>query len=261
MTDTTVAEFVFLGALSFGVGVLGGLVGLALGTIRLPALLLLGIPAPMAAGTNIIVSTVAAAGGSLAHIRARRVNWHLVAVMGVPSIAGAFVGGLASEQAPEGVLEGAVGAFVLWQGIEFIFRSQLARINQATSAHAATPARLSAEAGIGLGIGLVGGAVGLILGSVRLPAIIRLLSIDPRMAAGTNLSIGFLLGVAGFIGHGLSGTVEVPLALVMSGTALAGSALGARLTGRLRPDALVHLIGFVLTGVGVLLLFNAITKI
>jgi uncharacterized membrane protein YfcA len=154
-----------------------------------------------------------------------------------------------------------VGAFVLWQGVEFIFRSQLARVNQGTSVHPATPARLSAEAGIGLGIGLVGGAVGLILGSVRLPAIIRILSIDPRMAAGTNLFIGFLLGVAGFVGHGLSGTVDMPLAVVMSTTALAGSVLGARLTGRMRLDTLVHLIGFVLTAVGVLLLFNAVTQI
>ena len=120
---------------------------------------------------------------------------------------------------------------------------------------------MAIEGGVGLSVGLLGGAVGLILGSIRLPALIRILRVDPRIAAGTNLFIGFLLGVAGFIGHGLSVTVDVPLAVVMSVTALAGSVLGARLTGRLRPDTLVHLIGFVLTAVGVLLLFNAVTQI
>lgn len=57
-------EAVFLTLLSYGVGVLGGIVGLALGTMRLPFLLLLGMPAPVAAGTNILVSTLSAATGS-----------------------------------------------------------------------------------------------------------------------------------------------------------------------------------------------------
>ncbi|GIS68052.1 MAG: hypothetical protein CM1200mP7_0010 [Chloroflexota bacterium] len=35
-----------------------------------------------------------------------------------------------------------------------------------------------------MGIGLLGGLVGLILGSIRLPALIRLLKVEPRIAAG-----------------------------------------------------------------------------
>lgn len=40
-------EALFLTVLSYGVGVLGGIIGLALGTMRLPFLLLLGLPAPV----------------------------------------------------------------------------------------------------------------------------------------------------------------------------------------------------------------------
>ncbi len=51
-SDLLVWQLLFLIVLSFGVGVLGGFVGLALGTMRLPAILLLGTPASVAAGTN-----------------------------------------------------------------------------------------------------------------------------------------------------------------------------------------------------------------
>ena len=49
-------------------------------------------------------------------------------------------------------------------------------------------------------MGLLGGAVGLILGSARLPALIRILHMNPRVAAGTNLLIGFVMGSVGWMG-------------------------------------------------------------
>ncbi|MBI4610660.1 MAG: TSUP family transporter [Candidatus Rokubacteria bacterium] len=67
-------QAIFLNALSYGVGVIGGIVGLALGTMRLPFLLLLGMPAPVAAGTNILVSTLSAVSGLVRHWRAGRVD-------------------------------------------------------------------------------------------------------------------------------------------------------------------------------------------
>ena len=96
--------------------------------------------------------------------------------------------------------------------------------------------------------------MGLILGSIRLPAMIRLLHMEPRAAAGTNLFIGAWLGVAGFVGHGLRGEVDVPLLVVMASTAMAGSWYGARLTGRVDVEVLVKVIGLVLLGVGVVLI-------
>ncbi len=62
-SDMMLWQVILLTLLSLAVGVLGGLVGLALGTVRLPALLLLGLPAPIAAGTNLLVSTLSAATG------------------------------------------------------------------------------------------------------------------------------------------------------------------------------------------------------
>ena len=244
--------------MSGAVGVLGGLVGLALGTMRLPVLLLFGFPAPVAGGTNILVSTASAATGSIPHLRARRVDWRVVAFMGIPAVIGAFAGGLSADRVSEELLIGVTGALVLWQGIEFLYRVQLARLNTSTQAERVTVRRATVEGAMGLSIGAVGGAVGLILGSIRLPAMIRVLHIEPRIAAGTNLFIGFWLGLAGFIGHGLRGEIDVPLLVVMGVTAMAGSWYGAKLTGRVRLSILLKVLGGVLVVVGVVLIGQAV---
>ena len=40
------------------------------------------------------------------------------------------------------------------------------------------------DVGVGLAAGLLGGAVGLIFGSIRLPALIRILRVNARIAQG-----------------------------------------------------------------------------
>ena len=111
---------VLLAIISFLVGILGGFVGLALGTMRLPAMLLLGMPAPVAGGTNIMVSSLASLAGTIRHLRAGRVNLRIVLTMGVPAFLGAFIGGLFSDRTPEHLLIALAGALVFWQGVEFL---------------------------------------------------------------------------------------------------------------------------------------------
>ena len=73
----------FAGA--FVAGFLGSIVGLVLGSLRLPAVLLASGSTAAAAGTNIAVSAVAALTGGLTHARAGRVSWRIVAWMAPPS--------------------------------------------------------------------------------------------------------------------------------------------------------------------------------
>ena len=255
-------------AFSFAVGVLGGFVGLALGSIRLPPLLLLGIGVPTAAGTNIIVSTASAFTGAVRHLREGRTDLQMVLVMGLPSMAGAFVGGYNSRSVPESLLLLAVGLLLVWQGAEFVARAR--RIGSGISGAGAarsgmalggwrTPlyGRALVAAGIGLAVGVLGGAVGLILGSLRLPALIRVLGIDPREAAGTNMLIGGVMGVTGWAGHVIQGQVDYPLVVLMGTSAMAGSYIGARFTGRVSVDRLVTTMGAVLVVIGFLLVWHA----
>ena len=106
-----------------------------------------------------------------------------------------------------------------------------------------------ATVGIGLGIGLLGGLVGLILGSLRMPAIIRLLGEPPARAIGTNLAVGFWVGIAGVVGHAPGG-VDWPLLAIGAGASIPGALLGAQLTGRLSERALLRAVGCILVVAG-----------
>ena len=263
-TITSVApvwQMGLLSLLSLGVGFLGGFVGLALGTMRLPAMLLLGIPAPVAGGTNILVSTLSTIGGTLRHLRQGTVQVRVVLVMGLPAVLGSLAGGFLSDRVPEALLIGLAGLFVSWQGIEFLLMARRSDVIAALAPEYAearfSSSRMAGAAGIGAGVGLLGGAVGLILGSIRLPAMVRTLHVNPRTAAGANLGIGFLMGSFGFIGHGLRGEVDVPLLALMGATAMIGSYFGAKLTGKVSLKTLVLAMGLVLLGVGLLLVGRA----
>ena len=260
-SDVLVWRAILLMFVAFAVGLLGGFVGLALGTMRLPALLLLGIPTPLAASTNIIVSAASSLIGGVRHLKEGRVDWRVVLVMGVPSLVGGFIGGFGSHRVPEAALLFAVGVLVTWQGVEFVATARRAVDDTGLGdrARLAGTYRAPAEAVVGFGIGALGGAVGLILGSLRIPALIRLFGMDPRIATGTNLLVGFMVGSMGWLGHLARGDVDYPLVVAMGSTAIVGSYIGARQTGRVSRNSLVMTLGIVLVVVGVLLLFRSVT--
>ncbi len=267
-SDVLVWQAVLLTLVSFAVGILGGLVGLALGTMRLPVLLGLGIAPQVAAGINIAVSTASALTGAVRHLREGRVDVRVALAVGVPSMVGGLLGGLSSERAPESLLVLLVGLLVMWQGVELISRGRglhpeatgtgqnmLKGVSDALAV--LSRRRVFAGGVVGLAVGVLGGAVGLILGSVRLPALMRILRLDPRAAAGTNLLIGFAMGSMGWMGHVIGGQVDYPLVVLMGAGAMVGSYIGATLTGRVTVDKLLMTMGVVLSVVGALLLWRA----
>ena len=260
-TELALWQLGLLSLLSLAVGVLGGFVGLALGTMRLPALLLMGVNPQFAAGTNILTSALSAMAGGYRHITEGRVDWGVVLWLGIPSIIGGFAGGYFAGEFPTGLLIAVAGLLVLWQGVEFFGLSRrLASAERGGESgeeglgEQALTKRSGSVAAVGGGvIGLLGGGVGLILGSLRLPLMIRLLNINPRRAAGSNLVVGSVLGIFGFIGHGIHGEVDLPLLLVMASTGMIGSNIGARFTGRVSVQSLVLVLAWVMLAVGLIL--------
>jgi uncharacterized membrane protein YfcA len=105
-------------------------------------------------------------------------------------------------------------------------------------------------------IGLLGGFVGLILGALRLPALLRF-GADPFRAVGTNAAVGFCLGSAGLFGH-LPGGVDWTLLAVGALTSVPGAILGARLTGRLDEGQLLRAVGVVLLVAGTVTILQGI---
>jgi uncharacterized protein len=282
-------ELVLFCAWCFVVAVAGGAVGLVLGNIRLPVVLLVASSPAAGAGANIGISGVAAFAAAAAHIRAGRINWRLFAWMAPPSMAGAVVGGLVSGAISDTALLIVIGVTLLYFGIDLLRkegrRPDAKRSPRAADAerepaapeppaadaerepaaperspHAADAApeprpaadHLDVRAAVlsGALIGLLGGLVGLILGALRMPALLRWVGEVPHRAVGTNLAVGFWVGVAGVAGH-LPGGVDWTALGAGAAASVPGALLGARLTGRMSERQLLRAIGAVLVVAGV----------
>jgi uncharacterized protein len=240
-------ELALVGLWCFAVALVGGLVGLVLGNLRLPVMVAVASSAAAAGGANIAVSGVAAATASAVHIRAGRINWRLFGWMAPPSVAAAVLGGYLSGRAPETVLLLVIAAVLLYSGVDLLRW----RRPRATAGEADRPLDIRAAVVSGAIIGLLGGFVGLILGALRMPALLRLVGETPARAVGTNLAVGVLVGAAGLVGHLPSAPPDWDLFAVGAAASIPGALLGARLTGRLSEPQLVRGIALALLVAGV----------
>ena len=240
-------QLALVAAWCFVVALAGGAVGLVLGNIRLPALLLVASSPAAGAGANIGISGVAAATAGLVHVRAKRVDWRLFAWLTPPSIVGALVGGYVSGALPKDALLGVIGVVLVLMAVD------LARPRRSELPGRLRPAQLIALGGV---IGVLGGIVGLILGSLRLPTLLRFGEPLP-LAVGTNMAVGFFVGAAGVLGH-VSGGVDWALLTVGAGASIPGALAGARLTGQLPERRLKHAVAAVLFVAGSVAIAEAV---
>ena len=244
-------ELIALAVWAFAVAAIGGLVGLVLGNLRLPLVVLLATSPAAGAGANVAISGVSALTSATAHARGGRINWRLFGWMAPPSLAGAVAGGLISGVLPDRVLLGGIAIVVLYGAVELLRRPD----NDEPQPTPRSP--ILTAAAIGFGVGVLGGIVGLILGSLRLPAMIRWAGLTPYAVVGTNAAVGVVVGVGGLVGHLPSG-IDWELFAVGGLAAIPGAYLGSHLTGRLDEHTLLRAIAAILVVTGVSMLVQAV---
>ena len=244
--DASLGQLIVLGIFTFALGIFAGMVGLALGAIRYPVLLLMGFNPLVAAGTNLGVSILSGTAASWPHWREGRVIGRVVLVIGLPTIIGALLGGLFADSVRVwvlltgiGVLQAisAVTTFWQWRTARRVARRAVAdgvkSSIDATSHGVSLKFRSQTLYGvIGLIIGIAAGASGLVLAFLRIPVLINVLRMGPRYAVGTNNAISVLAGIFGFLGHAVNMNFDVSVLAVMGATGMIGSFIGAKQTGR-----------------------------
>lgn len=229
-------------AWAFVVSFFGGLVGLVLGNLRLPLIVLVASSPAAGAGANVAISGTAALTSAYAHWRGGRLNWRLFGWMAPTSLLGAIAGGLISGVLPDRILLGAIAVVVLYGAVE------VARYRRPDRVVENAPTRrglLVNAAFIGFGVGLLGGFVGLILGSLRLPAMVKWAGVGPYGAVGTNAAVGVVVGIGGLVGHLPSG-IDWDILAVGAAAAMPAAYLGARFTGRLDEGQLLRAMAAIL---------------
>ena len=113
-------------ALGMGIGFLGSLVGLALGIIRLPAMVqLLRVYPPIAVGTNLAINFVSALFAIVGRLSFGQVDYTALGVMGLAAGVGAYFGARTTGRISQASLSTLIGAvlalvsvLVLYQAIQ-----------------------------------------------------------------------------------------------------------------------------------------------
>lgn len=276
---------IILVLLGFVVGFVGGMVGLVLGVLRL-AFIILGVEpsfshsssssVSVAAGTNIGVSTFGAAAAAIRHFRQKNISLQTFLIMAATGSIGGFFGSVFTKYIPVTLLLGLIAIIVLYEAFVIIKSSRkkkdeemrrsnnnednnnLDLIHSPSSALRSSPSNPSnisgahnkqfifTESFIGFGIGFVGGLVGLIIGSLRLPAMISVLKMETKVAIGTNLAVSSLTGASSLVGHLINGNVDFLIMITMGPAAMLGGYMGAKYTNRFSEGSLKLIIGIVL---------------
>ena len=251
--------------MSLIVGVVGGIVGIALGVVRLPVLTAVGIDPLIAASTNLLVSVLGAVAGSWPAILQNRIVFRVVVVIGIPAVIGSFLGGLYADLVDRVYLLTIVALLLVWSSVAMIIRAR-AELRDRTATGQddpnagrgdLNPRTVARESVLGFGIGVIGGAVGLALGVLRMPALVHVLKMKPTLAAGTNLALTILVGMSGFSGHLISGRVDWLLVSAIGLPAMIGMFAGSRMGGDVDPTKLRLGVGVVLLAVSPLVFYDA----
>lgn len=239
--------------LSFALSFYGASVGLVLGQLRLPLLVYFtGSPA-VGAATSLAISATGGFTGAVRHGREGNIRWRLLLSVGAPSAVAAFFAARWAGGIDPRWVGGSIGVVLLASGLELSVRRGAP---EAPDVEAGDQPRPVAEAGLGAILGTLSGLVGLMLGSLRLPLLIRWLRVHAPIAVGSNMAIGCLTGALGAAGALTAGNISALAFFVVSPATIAGAWLGARVTTRLDPRALRRLIGITVVLSGLWMMFE-----
>lgn len=244
-------DALFLAAIafaSFTLAFYGAAVGMVLGHLRLRLLLYYLPSAAAGSATNLAISGLGALTGTLKHFREGRVSGRVLLVMGVPSMLGAVLGAHLLVKIDPVYAKTFIGGFIVFSGVNLLTAKKI----ESGPVLFGRGLRLLLEIVIGLGLGVLAATTGLMMGMMRLPMMIRWLRIDPRVAIGSNMAIGFLTAAAGSLAlWGQGGVFHLKPLLVVGPPTVLGSWMGARWTGRFNKEALTRLAGWVVVLTGV----------
>ncbi|AKF03093.1 sulfite exporter TauE/SafE family protein [Sandaracinus amylolyticus] len=237
-------------ALAILVGISLGLLGGGGSILMVPVLVyVLGRSTHEAIATSLVVVGVTSLAALVPHARADRVRWRTGLLFGATSMLGAYGGGRAAHLVPGVVLLLGLGAMML------VTAGAMMRARPTSERGRSAPVVVQ-----GLIVGALTGLVGAGGGFVVVPALVLLGALSMRDAIGTSLLVIAMNSSAALIGHLGSTSIDLELAAPITCAAVVGSALGASLAGRVRPDLLRRAFAWLVLGMAVLLLSQEVPR-
>lgn len=207
-------------------GVLG-LLGGGGGILTVPVLVyVVGVEPKPAIAMSLLLVGVTSSFGAALQARTAQVRWKLGGILGLVSMASAFVGGRLAELVPERVLLGGLGTVMIL--------TALAMLKGRSESGPSPSLGFGRVLLIGVAVGMVSGLVGAGGGFLIVPALTLLGGFAMREAIGTSLVVISLQAFAGFAGHASHVALDWQLVAILTSAAtlglLASTLLGKRLS-------------------------------
>lgn len=202
--------------------------------LTLPALMLLGLPADVANGTNRLAVVTQSASGVVGFHRAGKLETGAVLPVVVPTVLGAGVGAAGAAVAPVHLLEPVLlGTMVLMAAVMVV----RPRLVMAAPDEPRPPNRFAGPAGLFLA-GMYGGFVQAGVGFVLLAVLGGVLRFDAVRANALKLVCTLVFGTVALGIFVAAGDVEWAPAAVLAVATVVGSQLGVRFAVKVDPNVL-----------------------
>jgi uncharacterized membrane protein YfcA len=286
-TATNMVIPIGLGAL---VGFLSGLFGVGGGFLMTPLLMMIGIPATVAAATDSNQIVAASASGTLAHARAGSVDLRMGVLLLLGGVGGSSIGVVMIKwlrslgeadlfiKLVYVVMLGGIGIYMFFESLGALRgKGSRARKPPRTSSSYArfmdrlpwqmeftrSGVRISALVPLSLGclVGILAGIMGVGGGFIMVPVMVYLLRMPMHVVVGTSLfQIIFTCINATIMQSALNHTVDFILALLLLIGSVTGAQIGVRVNRRLKGEQLKILMAVIVLVVWIKMIFDLLVR-
>lgn len=277
IAEMSVNIFLILG-MGAAVGMLSGIFGVGGGFLMTPLLIFLGVPSPVAVGTEANQIVASSVSGVLAHWQRGNVDFKMGAVL----LAGGFIGSTAGVflfrylqtlgqidlviKLSYVVFLGIIGALMMVESLRSLLRNRGGKAAARGKLHQHNwlhnlPLKMRFHKSklyisailpftIGIFVGILSAIMGVGGGFVMVPAMIYLLGMPTNVVVGTSLfQIIFVTANATIFQATLNQTVDVVLALLLLIGGVVGAQIGAKVGSKLRGEQLRGLLALMVLAV------------
>ena len=287
IAEMSVNIFLIL-AMGGGIGFLSGLFGVGGGFLMTPLLIFIGVPAPVAVGTEANQIVASSVSGVLAHWRRGNVDFKMGSILLIGGFFGSSAGVVLFKylqfigqidlviKLSFIIFLGIIGSLMFWESIRTIIRShnpasRRRKLHQHNWLHGLPlkvrfrKSKLYISAILPFAIGAVVGVLSAIMGVgggfIMVPAMIYLLGMPTSVVIGTSLfQIIFVTANVTFLQALTVQTVDILLAILLLAGAVVGAQFGSKYSVRMKGEQLRALLAIMVLGVCIKIIVDLVTK-
>ena len=285
IAELSMNVFTIIG-LGGAVGLLSGIFGVGGGFLMTPLLIFLGVPAPVAVGTEANQIVAASVSGALAHFRRGNVDIKMGAVLLAGGLVGSTLGvALFALLRDLGQIDvairlsfivflGIIGSLMLVESVRAILRARMpgakrGKLHQHNWLHG-LPFKMRFRKSklyisallpfmIGAFVGVLSAIMGVGGGFIMIPAMIYILGMPTAVVVGTSLfQITVVTANVTFLQSVQTQTVDIVLAGLLLLGAVVGAQFGTRIGAMLKGEQLRGLLALIVLLVCVKLVFDVV---